>query len=91
MKCIICGEQLEKISKMYDSKDCYNKMVKKYIWEYQFNKTKRQVIAFIKLIYKTYLKDYVEAFPAFMFSMFILCSLLMILNTIIWAVETFIK
>ena len=79
---------------IYCSKDCYKREVKKFIWNYQFGVVKREFKSLMKhfgkflyLIYKWYLKDIVN----FLFGFSILLVGYLIVNGLIWAVETYIK
>ena len=78
----------------YCSKDCYKREVKKFIWDYQYKLVKRELKSFMKhfgkflyLIYKYYLKDAVN----FLLGISIILMVYLILNSIIWAVETYIN
>ena len=78
----------------YCSKECYEREVKKFIWNYQFGLIKREFKSFMKhlyrflyLIYKFYLKD-------ILMSIFGICILLLVyltLNYILYAVEKYIN
>lgn len=86
-----CNYMTVKCPRQYCSKGCYDKDFKKYIWKYKFNRVKEEVKEFLSLFYKAYIRKYIETLPEFLLSMFILLTFCMLLNTFIWAVETFIK
>lgn len=86
-----CNYMTVKYNRTYCSKGCYNREVRKYIRNYKFNRVKKEVKEFLTLIYKAYIRKYIQELPTFILSMFILFTLYMILNTIIWAVEILIK
>lgn len=78
----------------YCSKDCYKREVKKFIWNYQFGVVKREFKSLMKhltkffyLIYKYYLKDILTTVLGFS----IILIIYLILNGIMWAVETYIN
>ena len=78
----------------YCSKDCYKREVKKFIWNYQLGVVKREFRSLMKhfgkflyLIYKWYLKDAVN----FLLGFSIILIIYLILNGMIWAVETYIN
>ena len=78
----------------YCSKECYEKEVKKFIWDYQCELIKEEFKLFMKhfgkflyLIYKYYLQDVVN----FLLGFSILLVGYFILNSLIWAVETYIN
>lgn len=78
----------------YCSKECYEREVKKFIWNYQYGLIKREFKSFIKhlckflyLIYKCYLKDVLIS----MFGISILLFAYLTLNYIIYAIEKYIN
>lgn len=78
----------------YCSKDCYKREIKKFIWDYQANVIKREFKSlmkhfgkFISLIYKWYLKDYVNT----MLKISIILIIYFILSEIIYLIETCVK
>lgn len=78
----------------YCSKECYEREVKKFIWDYQYELIKEEFKSLLKhlykffyLIYKFYLKDILN----FILGFSILLVGCFILNGLIWAVETYVN
>ena len=78
----------------YCSKECYKKYIKKFILEYEYEAVKRefksafkQLANFSYSIYKWYLKDIINS----ILGISIILMIYLILNSIIWAVETYIN
>lgn len=78
----------------YCSKECYEREVKKFIWDYQYELIKKEfksllkhLYRFLYLVYKCYLKDILN----FILGFSILLVGYFILNGLIWAVETYIN
>lgn len=78
----------------YCSKGCYEREVKKFIWDYQYKLVKRELKSFMKhfgkflyLICKYYLQDAIN----FLLGLSIFMLGYFILNGIILAVENYIK
>lgn len=78
----------------YCSKECYEREVKKFIWDYQYGVIKREFKFFMKhlyrflyLIYKFYLKDILIS----ILGVSILLLAYLILNYILYAVEKYIN
>jgi len=78
----------------YCSRNCYKKEARKFIWNYQYRLVIREFKTFIKdlfkffyLIYKWYLKDILN----FILGFSILIVVYLIINGLIWAIETYIK
>lgn len=78
----------------YCSKECYEREVKKFIWNYQFGVVKREfrsllkhLYRFLYLIYKCYLKDVLIS----MLGISILLFIYLILNYTLYAIEKYIN
>ena len=78
----------------YCSKECYKREVRKFIWKYQYGVVKREFKSlmrhlgkFLHLIYKYYLQD----IASFLLGFSILLVGYLIVNGLIWTVETYIK
>ena len=78
----------------YCSKECYKEYAKKFILEYEYKSVKRefksafkQLANFSYSIYKWYLKDIINS----ILGISIILMIYLILNSIIWAVETYIN
>lgn len=78
----------------YCSKECYEREVKKFIWDYQYELIKKEfksllkhIYRFLNLVYKFYLKDILISISG-------ICILLLAyltLNYILYAVEKYIN
>ena len=78
----------------YCSYECCKREIKKFIWSYQADVIKREFKSlmkhfgkFISLIYKYYLKDYVNT----MLKISIILIIYFTLSEIIYLIETYIK
>lgn len=78
----------------YCSKECYEREVKKFIWNYQYGLIKKEfksllkhLYRFLYLIYKCYLKDILIS----IFGIVILLSAFLTLNYILYSIEKYIN
>lgn len=78
----------------YCSKDCYEREIKKFIWDYQYEIIKKEfksllkhLYRFLYLVYKLYLKD----ISISIFGIVILLLAFLTLNYIIYAIEKYIN
>lgn len=78
----------------YCSKECYEREVKKFIWDYQYEVIKREfksllkhIYRFLNLVYKFYLKD----ISISIFGIVILLLAFLTLNYILYAIEKYIN